>query len=96
MRPDFWEALDYGASKDPYSYFLGSELYVCPVVTPKAEYRQVFLPEGKWVHFWTGKELTGGREYRVRCRLGRIPVFYRKNSEFKDVFRQAAALNQEI
>ena len=90
MRPDFWEALDYGASKDPYSYFLGSELFVCPVITPKTEYRQVFLPEGKWVHFWTGKELEGGKEYRVGCHLGRIPVFSRKGSPFAEVFKTAA------
>jgi alpha-glucosidase len=90
LRPDFWEALDYGESRDPYSYFFGSELYVCPVVAPKTEYRQVFLPEGEWVHLWSRRELTGGKEYRVRCRLGRIPVFYRKGSPFAEVFKAAA------
>ena len=92
LRPDFWEALDYSASRDPYSYFLGSELYVCPVVARGLKYRQVFLPEGRWVHFWTGKELAGGKEYRVGCSLGKIPVFYRKNSPFADVFRKAAGI----
>ena len=94
LRPDFWEALDYGASRDPYSYFLGSELYVCPVVAKGLKYRQVFLPEGRWVHFWTGKELAGGKEYRVGCSLGKIPVFYRKNSPFADVFRKAAGIEK--
>ena len=94
MRPDFWEALDYGESRDPYSYFLGSELYVCPVIDPKIEYRQVFLPAGDWVHFWTGKELEGGKEYRVGCHLGRIPVFYRKGSSFTEIFRTAAQVER--
>ena len=94
LRPDFWEALDYGASRDPYSYFLGSELYVCPVVAPKTEYRAVFLPEGEWVHLWTGRELTGGKEYRVRCRLGRPPVFYRKNSPFTETFKAAGRIER--
>ena len=87
MRPDFWEALDYGESRDPYSYFLGSELYVCPVIEPGLKYRQVFLPAGDWVHFWTGRALEGGKEYRVGCSLGRLPVFYKKGSEFTELFK---------
>ncbi len=90
LRPDFWEALDYGASRDPYSYFLGSELYVCPVIDPGLKYRRVFLPAGQWVHLWTGRALTGGKEYRVGCSLGRLPVFYKKGSAYTDVFRTAA------
>ena len=90
LRPDFWQAVDYGASRDPYSYFFGSELYVCPVLEKGLQYRQVFLPAGRWVHFWTGKELEGGKEYNVRCRLGRPPVFYREGSAYTDVFRTAA------
>lgn len=92
IRPDFWEAVDYGASRDPYSYFLGSELYVCPVIEAGLRYRPVFLPEGRWVHFWTGRELEGGKEYRVGCSLGKIPVFYRKGSPFTDVFKAAGQI----
>ncbi len=90
MRPDFWEAVDYSESRDPYSYFLGYDLYVCPVIDKKKKYRQVFLPKGEWVHFWTGKDLAGGKEYRVGCSLGKIPVFYRKGSPYAEVFQAAA------
>ena len=90
MRPDFWEAVDYAESRDPYSYFLGYDLYVCPVIDKKKKYRQVFLPKGEWVHFWTGKEMDGGKEYRVGCSLGKIPVFYRKGSPYAEVFQAAA------
>lgn len=93
MRPDFWEAMDYGESRDPYSYFLGDDLYVCPIIQKKLDYRQVFLPAGEWVHFWTGKELPGGKAYRVGCSLGRIPVFYRKNSAFENIFKSAAKVD---
>ena len=58
------------------------------------KYRPVFLPEGQWVHFWTGKELTGGKEYRVGCSLGKIPVFWRKGSPFTDVFKAAAQIEK--
>ncbi len=90
MRPDFWEAVDYAESRDPYSYFLGGDLYVCPVIDKKKKYRQVFLPKGEWAHFWTGKEMDGGKEYRVGCSLGKIPVFYRKGSPYAEVFQAAA------
>ena len=60
------------------------------MIEPKTEYRAVSLPEGRWVHLWTGKELEGGKEYRVGCHLGRIPVFYRKGSPFAEVFKTAA------
>ena len=90
MRPDFWEAVDYSSSRDSYSYFLGSDIYVCPVIRPGLRYRRVFLPAGDWVYFWTGRELAGGKEYRVGCSLGKIPVFYKKDSAFAGLFRDAA------
>ena len=92
LRPDFWEAMDYGASRDPYSYFFGDALYVCPVIQPGQKYRRVFLPAGQWVHLWTGRRLEGGREYRVGCSLGKIPVFYRQDSAFADVFKAAGRI----
>ena len=92
LRPDFWEALDYSESRDPYSYFFGDDLYVCPVLEKGLKYRQVFLPAGDWVHFWTGKDLAGGKEYRVGCSLGKIPVFYRKGSAFTEVFKAAGKI----
>ena len=90
MRPDFYEAMDYGESRDMYSYFLGEDLYVCPVIERHAGTRKVCLPKGEWIDFWTGKEFAGGAEYTVPAPLGTTPVFYRKNSVFSELFRRAA------
>ena len=90
LRPDFWEEMDYGKSRDAYAYFLGDELFVCPVIRRGAKKRRVELPKGDWVHFWTGKEYKGGRAYTVPAPLGRLPVFYRRNGAFAEVFRTAA------
>ena len=90
MRPDFWEARDFGKSRDPYAYFLGEDLFVCPVTERKKHLRWVHLPQGEWVHFWTGREYAGGVEYPVVAPLGRLPVFYRKGSAFESLFRRAA------
>ena len=94
MRPDFYEAMDYAASRDMYSYFLGEDLFVCPVIERKAKTRRVFLPKGEWVGFWTGTEYAGETAYTVPAPLGQTPVFYRKNSAYADLFRRAADDNK--
>ncbi len=94
MRPDFYEAMDYGESQDMYSYFLGEDLYVCPVIERRAKTRRVHLPKGDWIDFRTGKEYEGGAEYTVPAPLGTTPVFYKKGSAYTDLFRKAADLNQ--
>ena len=90
MRPDFWNAMDYGAGRDEYSYFFGDDMYVCPVIERNAAERAVCLPEGDWTGFWDGMEYSGGSEYIVKAPLGRIPVFYRTDSRFRDLFRKTA------
>ncbi len=90
LRPDFYEAMDYGTSRDMYSYFLGPDLFVCPVVERRAKTRRVHLPAGDWIHFWTGTPYAGDRDYTVDAPLGQLPVFYRQNSQFSDLFRSAA------
>jgi len=90
MRPDFYESIDFASSHDPYAYYLGSDLFVCPVIDRHANKRKVYLPRGVWVHFWTGKVYTGGEWYTIPAPLGEIPVFYRANSEFLDLFRETA------
>ena len=86
LRPDFWEAMDYTASRDEYAYFLGDELFVAPVIDLHKKTRRVSLPAGDWVHLWTGEPYAGGASYTVPAPLGQIPVFYRANGEFKALF----------
>lgn len=94
MRPDFYDAMDYGASRDMYSYFLGEDLYVCPVIERHAKTRKVCLPKGEWLDFWTGSEYAGGTAYTVPAPLGQTPAFYRKDSKFSELFRKAADENK--
>ena len=89
LRPDFWEAGSFAASGDPYSYFLGDDLFVCPVIRLGARNRTVHLPEGDWIGFWTGRSYAPGK-HRVVAPLGRPPVFYRRGSKYAELFRQAA------
>lgn len=85
VRPDFYDAADYAKHKDPQSYFLGSELYVCPVYQKGAVQRRVWLPEGDWIHFWSKQPFSGG-EHVVAAPLGSPPVFYRAGGLFSEMF----------
>ncbi len=86
LRPDFWKAGSFTAGKDPYAFFFGDDLFVCPVIEYKAERRRVHLPEGEWIHLWSGKPYSGGTEFEIHAPLGQTPVFYRKDSAFRELF----------
>lgn len=55
-------------------YMLGRRLLVAPVTEPGAPGREVYLPEGRWRHFFTGREYAPG-VYRLACPLDEALVF---------------------
>jgi alpha-D-xyloside xylohydrolase len=58
-------------------YYFGKEFLVCPVMNSKGR-RDIYLPEGLWVNFFTGERLQGGRwYYGVEVPLDEMPVFVR-------------------
>lgn len=86
IRPDFWEAGTFAARHDPYAFFFGDDLFVCPVIERKARHRHVTLPKGEWIHLWTGKAYAGETPFTIDAPLGQTPVFYRKGSAYTDLF----------
>lgn len=57
-------------------YYLGPDLLVAPVLSPVTQ-RAVYLPEGNWFDYWTGKPLTGRRTVVADAPLDRIPLYVR-------------------
>jgi alpha-D-xyloside xylohydrolase len=58
-------------------YYFGKEFLVCPVMNSEGR-RDIYLPEGLWVNFFTGERLQGGRwYYGVEVPLDEMPVFVR-------------------
>ena len=90
LRPDFWEEDSRAAGRDEYAYYLGDDLFVCPVVRRGERSRMVHLPAGEWVHLWSGVAYHGGSSHVIPAPLGKIPVFYRAGSPFAETFRAAA------
>ena len=64
-------------------YYFGSEFLVCPVMSSDNR-RDIYLPEGLWVNFFTGERLEGGRwYYNVEVPLDQMPVFVRPDALIK-------------
>lgn len=86
MRPLFMEFPDddrVRAIDD--SYMLGSELLVAPILQKGKMERKVYLPDGHWIHLWSGKQYVGG-EYMVDAPLSKPPVFYRPGGKSAELF----------
>ncbi|TXK48893.1 glycoside hydrolase family 31 protein [Pontibacter qinzhouensis] len=56
-------------------YLFGSNLLVNPVTTKGAKTRTIYLPEGTWFDYWTGKQHEGRQFVHVLTPLGTIPIF---------------------
>ncbi|MEG0826298.1 MAG: glycoside hydrolase family 31 protein [Bacilli bacterium] len=66
-------------------YFLGSELFISPIVSKK-EYimnrviHKFYMPEGIWYDFVTGKKFPGGRSYVSFFKDEDYPVFAKRGA----------------
>ncbi|MDU6345367.1 MAG: alpha-glucosidase [Clostridium sp.] len=82
---------DRAAYQIQTEYLFGRELLVAPVLKKEACKWRVYLPQDSWVHLWSNTEFGGG-EHLVDAPIGCPPVFYRKESEYKRLFRGLAEL----
>jgi alpha-D-xyloside xylohydrolase len=57
------------------TYMFGDYLLVAPVVERGKTSREVMLPEGRWVDFWSGEAYDGGQTIMVDAPLGKLPLF---------------------
>ena len=58
-------------------YYFGNDFLVCPVIN-SWNHRDIYLPEGLWVNFFTGERLQGARwYYNVEVPLEQMPVYVR-------------------
>jgi alpha-D-xyloside xylohydrolase len=58
-------------------YMLGDALLVAPVITAGATTRQVDLPSGSWVDFFSGERFEGATQITAEAPLDIIPVYLR-------------------
>jgi alpha-D-xyloside xylohydrolase len=58
-------------------YMFGPSLLVCPVYEYKARSRKVYLPEGLWWDFNTGRTVVDGQIIEAEAPYERMPMFVR-------------------
>jgi alpha-D-xyloside xylohydrolase len=76
------------------SYYFGGDLLVAPVMN-SAGIRDVYLPAGEWVDFWTGERLTGGRWLKnVSSGIEHIPVYARAGTAIEVCPQPLRSTNQ--
>jgi hypothetical protein len=77
-RPLFFHDPD-DPSLSPLSdaFLLGRDMLVAPVTEEGATEREVYLPRGYWVDFWTDSLYAGPESVLADAPLDRIPVFVR-------------------
>lgn len=63
-----------------YQYLFGNELLVAPVYEKNAHVRTVYLPEGDWLHYWTGAAYSGNQLVTVNSPVEELPLFVKKGS----------------
>jgi alpha-glucosidase len=78
--PDLDEAYDFSDQ-----YVFGDRLMVAPVTTPISQdsllaSKKVWLPEGKWIEWFTGKELSGPVVLDRAFAMDEIPVYAKAGS----------------
>jgi alpha-D-xyloside xylohydrolase len=62
-------------------YYFGDSFLVAPIMNDDGV-RDVYLPSGKWIDFWTGDTLEGGRWLKkIKMSLERMPLYVKYGSE---------------
>ncbi len=60
------------------TYLLGDALLVAPVLERGVKERNVLLPPGRWIDWWTGQIHEGGKMITTPAPLGTLPLFLRE------------------
>jgi oligosaccharide 4-alpha-D-glucosyltransferase len=58
-------------------YFWGDNFLVAPILDSGARKRDVILPEGNWINYWTGEKHKGNQTITVDAPLDIMPLFVR-------------------
>jgi alpha-glucosidase len=92
QRPLFMHYEDDMRTYDiQYQYLFGKDILVAPVHSEARDSWPLYLPNDNWVHLFTGMEYKGG-DVIVEAQLGCPPVFYRRESLYRELFSQVRGL----
>jgi alpha-glucosidase len=78
MRPMVFAYPDDGRyAREAAQFMFGDDMLVAPILWEGATRRDVHLPAGTWVDYWSHEQFQGRKTVQVDAPLGRIPIFVR-------------------
>ncbi|TDO85908.1 alpha-glucosidase [Halanaerobium saccharolyticum] len=81
MRPLFLHNQSDSNTYNLNDQFLaGENILMAPVVQQGQKYRKVYLPDGKWLDYWTGEEHQGNNYILKESPLDTLPMYIKKGS----------------
>jgi len=80
VRPLFFAADSDRLIEEDDAYLFGDSFLVAPVVEEGKRSKQVPLPAGAWVNYWTDEVVQGGQTVTVDAPLDRLPLFVKKGA----------------
>ncbi len=63
-----------------YQYLFGRSILVAPIVWENINVMDIYLPKGKWIDFWNGKEYIGPKILEYKVPIDIVPLFVRENN----------------
>jgi alpha-glucosidase len=61
-------------------FMVGDNVIVAPIMEPGGTHRAVYLPEGKWVDYWTNEVIEGSKYHLIEAPLDVLPMFIKIGS----------------
>lgn len=72
-----------------YSFLVGSDLLVHPVIEKGATEVVGYFPDGEWESVWTGGTINGGDKVKVQAPLGQPAVYVRVGGKWSERIKKA-------
>lgn len=80
MRPLFMEyPQDTNACTVKFQYLFGENILVAPIYQDTTE-RELYLPEGTWIDYWTGQRFSGPLQMHVQAPLDTLPLYVKEGT----------------
>lgn len=80
VRPLFWEFDEAGLQDIDDEYMWGPSFLVAPIMESGATERNVYLPQGAWIDYWTDTCYVGGQTIAAAAPIEKLPLFVRAGS----------------
>jgi alpha-glucosidase len=61
-----------------YQFMIGENLLAAPVLSEKENFKKLYLPEGRWIDWWTNKVYKGNQWIIVEAPQWQIPLFIKE------------------